>query len=319
MEIEIVTPGGGAPITGNAVTARRYARMLSQLGHRVTVSELYSGRDCDALIALHARRSFESIRRFREGEPRRPVILVLTGTDLYRDIQSSQEARSALDSATRLVVLQKSGLDEIPGPLKSRTAVIYQSATKSRAKLKRSRKFFQVCNIANLRKEKDPLRTAMAVRNLPEASRIRVVHIGRPLDEALALRAFMETLRKPRYRWVGEQDHRKTRKILAESRLFVITSRIEGSSNALSEALAASVPVIASRIPGLEGTLGNYPGFFPPGDTQALSILLARAETDMEFYAELAEACSRIKPLISPRRERNSWKDLLNSIKPDGK
>ena len=319
MEIEIVTPGWDSPATGNAVTARRYARIFSRLGHKATVSELYSGRDCDLLVALHARRSFESIRRFHSRKPKSPMVLVLTGTDLYRDISSSQDARRALGLATRLVVLQEFGLREIPEPFRSKTTVIYQSATASRAKLRRSRKYFQVCTIANLREEKDPLRTATAVRNLPEVSRIRVVHIGRSLDQALELRASQETLRNPRYRWIGEQTQRKTRKILAESRLFVLTSRLEGSSNALSEALASSVPVIASRIPGLEGTLGRYPGLFPPGDTGALSKLLFRAETDAEFYSGLQKACSRIKPLILPRREMNSWKELLKSIKRDGK
>jgi putative glycosyltransferase (TIGR04348 family) len=315
MNIEIVTPGWGSPATGNSVTARRYAQILSRLGHRISVLESYSGEICDALIALHARRSYDSIRKFRAANPAGRLILVLTGTDLYRDIRFDRDARRALKTATRLVVLQQAGLREIPSPFQPKTAVIYQSAKGSRRATRGPRDGFQVCTIANLRPEKDPLRTAVAVRRLPLESQIRLVHIGRALDPKLEARAVREMHQNPRYDWVGEQIHRRTRQILADSQILAVTSHIEGGSNALSEALASSVPVIASRIPGLQGTLGDqYPGFFPPGNTRSLARLLLRAESDPRFYSELASWCRRIKPLVSPAREMKSWKDLLDSL-----
>ncbi len=64
--------------------------------------------------------------------------------------------------------------------------------------------------------------------------------------------------------------------------------RGEGGANVLSEALAASVPILATRIPGSVGILGpEYPGYFPVGDTEALAALLWRAETDRDFRAAL--------------------------------
>jgi glycosyltransferase involved in cell wall biosynthesis len=95
----------------------------------------------------------------------------------------------------------------------------------------------------------------------------------------------------------------------------VITSRIEGSSNVLSEALACAVPVIASRISGLIGTLGrDYPGYFPVGDTRALSRILRRAEIDAAFYRSLKSAAKELSTLISPRREVAAWKELLTEL-----
>jgi glycosyltransferase involved in cell wall biosynthesis len=156
----------------------------------------------------------------------------------------------------------------------------------------------------------------LAIRRLPAQSRITVQHIGRALDSNFERRARTETDKNPRYQWVGELPHGKTQRILAQSDLTVITSRMEGSSNVLSEALACAVPVIASKIPGLMGTLGtDYPGYFAPGDTVALSAILSRAESDAKFYRSLQSICKSLSPLVSPKRESAAWKQLLQEIR----
>ena len=83
----------------------------------------------------------------------------------------------------------------------------------------------------------------------------------------------------------------------------------------VSEALAASVPVISSRIAGSIGILGpDYPGYFSLGGTQELAELLVRAATVPEFYAELKTWCNRLKPLVDPARERAAWESLLREL-----
>jgi glycosyltransferase involved in cell wall biosynthesis len=75
------------------------------------------------------------------------------------------------------------------------------------------------------------------------------------------------------------------------------------------------VPVIASKIPGLMGTLGkNYPGYFPVGDTAELTRLLLKAESDGAFYRSLKRCCARVSVLVRPRREIASWKMLLREL-----
>jgi glycosyltransferase involved in cell wall biosynthesis len=136
------------------------------------------------------------------------------------------------------------------------------------------------------------------------------------LNQGLERRARAEMVRNSRYQWLGELPHQKTRQILAQSDITVITSWMEGSSNVLSEALACAVPVIASRIPGLMGTLGtDYPGYFAAGDTTALSEMLLRAETDRKFYRLLKSICKSLSPLVSPKREVAAWKKLLHEIR----
>lgn len=314
MKIRLITPAGPADRNGNSITALRWARIIERLGHRVFVDAGYRGEACDLLIALHARKSAPSIRLFRKQHPDLPLIVALTGTDLYRDLRTSAAARQSLDLATRIIVLQSQALKELPRRLRRKTRVIYQSASQVKGAPRRS-DAFKVCVIGHLRAEKDPMRTAMAARLLPASSTVRIAHVGRPLNERSERQARAEMRRNPRYRWLGELPHWKTRRLLASSDLLSLTSRMEGSANVLSEAIASSVPVAASKIPGLIGTLGKtYPGYFKLGDTRGLSHLLRRAESDRRFYLKLKSYCARLRPLVDPGRERAAWKKLLREL-----
>jgi len=315
VNIQLVTP---APLTinnGNKITALRWAAILKKLSHRVRVRQVYDGKPCDVLIALHALRSADSIRRFHEIHPTKPLIVVLTGTDVYRDIHESKEAQRSLELATRLVTLQNMALQELPNHLRHNTKVIYQSAAKLPDLPKRRKDRFDVSVIGHLRDEKDPLRTALAVRDLPQRSRIVVTHVGLALDKAIEKKVKAEVKRNPRYRWLGQRSHRQTRALLAASKLVAITSKMEGSSNVLSEALASGVPVIAAKISGLMGTLGKrYIGYYPVGDTGKLQRLLVKAENDRRFYQVLSRQCRGFARLVRPEREVAAWRRLLREI-----
>jgi len=315
VNIQLVTPAPLKINNGNKITAVRWAGILKKLGHRVRVTQSYNGNPCDILIALHARRSYASIRRFHDSHPDLLLVVVLTGTDVYRDIHEDTEAQRSLELATKLVALQNMALRELPVRFRKKTAVIYQSAERVRAKLQNRNTFFKVCVVGHLREEKDPLRTALAVRELPATSRIQVTHIGQALDETLAQEAKAEAARNPRYRWIGQLSHRKTRERLAQSDLVCITSKMEGSSNVLSEALASGVPVVASKISGLIGTLGiRFRGYFPVGNTEKLRKLLLRAERDPVFYRSLKRHCQQLAHLVEPKRERDAWRRLLKNF-----
>jgi len=317
VRIVLVTPAPRGSTRGNRVTAVRWARILRQLGHRVAVQEEYDGAACDVLIALHARRSFDSAARFRKRHPQLPLIVALTGTDLYQDLHNSLQARRSLEWATRLVVLQPLGVRQLPEHLRSRARVIHQSAQlpAGARRLRPKRDVFEVCVLGHLRPVKDPFRTAKAARLLPETSRVRVLQIGAALSEEMTGHAKIEEKRNPRYKWLGERPRWQAFRCLRRSRLLVLTSKLEGGANVISEALAASVPVVSSFIPGSIGILGeDYPGYFPVGDAPALAALLHRAEMDREFYAELKARCRRLAPLVAPARELRSWKALIAEL-----
>ncbi len=299
MRIGIITPAPPRSRYGNRVTAVRWARILRKLGHRVSVKQEYDGGRYDLLIALHARKSQAA------------------------DLRTNASARSSIELATRLVALQPKALDELEPGVREKTVVIYQSV-ESRPHARRaahsslsreSRRRFDVCVIGHLRPVKDPFRTAMAARLLPASSRIRILQIGSAMTKAMERWARAETKRNPRYRWLGEQPRWRVRRILARSQLTVVSSRMEGGANALSESLVASVPVLGSRIPGNVGVLReDYPGYFAVGDTRGLAQLLRRAENDAAFYAYLSTRCRKLARLFDPAREEQAWSSLLNEV-----
>jgi putative glycosyltransferase (TIGR04348 family) len=267
------------------------------------------------MLALHARRSYPAIDQFHRLHPTRPLIVALTGTDLYGDIKTSAEAQQSLELATRLIVLQPKGIEELPPHLHAKTHVIYQSLVGPKRPPEKSKKTFDVCVLGHLREVKDPFRTALASRLLPAASRIRIRHAGKALSPDMEAKARAEVEANPRYHWLGELPRWRARQVLARSHILVLSSVMEGGANVISEALAVPVPILASRISGSIGLLGeDYPGYFPVGDTQALARLLDKVERDAGFYHKLDTWCRRLAPLVHPDRERESWRQLLADL-----
>src|SRR5207245_8882408 len=239
----------------------------------------------------------------------------LTGTDLYRDIRRSKSARRSLELADRLILLQPRGIDELPLHVRPKARVIYQSAKPTAVHAGENHRLFEVCVLGHLRYEKDPFRAALALQQVPASTTIRVTHAGQALSPAMAARAGALMARDSRYRWIGEVPRWRARQLLARSRLLVLSSRMEGGANVISEALADGVPVLASRIPGSEGLLEKgYPGFYPVGDTRALARLLLRTATQAGFYGRLKKWCDRLAPLFEPVRERAAWQRLLREL-----
>jgi putative glycosyltransferase (TIGR04348 family) len=314
LKISIVTPAPPRSRNGNRNTATRWAGFLRECGHSIMVEQQWSGAAADVLIALHARRSHASIRAYADAFPDRPLVVVLTGTDLYRDIRTDPEAQASLALATRLVVLQEMGSRELPQRFRHKVRTIYQSASPVVAPAPLS-SCFEVVVSGHLRGEKDPFRAAGALGHLPSDSRIRVTHIGAALSEAMAGEAQLWMKREPRYRWLGELPHWRALRVQARSRLMIVSSIMEGGANVVCEALACGVPVVASRIRGNVGMLGaDYPGYFPVGNERALARLLARAEGDRAYLGQLARACAKRAPLVKPANERRALVALIAEV-----
>jgi putative glycosyltransferase (TIGR04348 family) len=314
LRIALVTPAAAHTRNGNRNTAQRWAGFLREARHRVAVEQRWSGGECDMLIALHARRSHDSIARYAERFPQRPLVVVLTGTDLYRDLPGDVHAQRSLALASTLVVLQDAAIDALAPSLHAKTRVIYQSARKVERQ-PALRSCFEIVVSGHLRAEKDPFRAAAAAAHLPASSRIRITHVGRALSAPMASRAHAWMAREPRYRWLGELAHGRALRVLARSRAMVISSRMEGGANVVSEALTIGVPVIASEMSGNVGMLGrDYPGYYPVGDARALARMLERTESDADFYAALETACRARAALVAPGRERAALQSLVAQV-----
>lgn len=305
---------------GNRTTAVRWARILGDLGHRVTIAEDYSGEPADLMVALHAWRSASSVARFRERWPGVPVIVALTGTDIYR-FQDSDPAttHATMDAADALIGLHDLVGEAIPQRFAGKLHVIYQSMPPPTGKRSPSKRHFDVCVIGHLREEKDPLRAALAARDLPADSKLRVIHLGAAHSEEWADKARVEMKANPRYRWLGEVPGWRVQREFRKTHLMVLSSIMEGGANVLSEAIVAGVPVIASDIPGSVGLLGaDYQGYYPVGDTAALTELLHRAETNPKFLPSLARQIAKKAPLFRPQREVQAWRSLIAEVTRSG-
>lgn len=309
----IISPALAKANNGNWQTAQRWSHFLRE-HYRVSVALDWNGKPPNLLIALHARRSAKALADFTAAWPARPSLLVLTGTDLYRDIRNDADAQRSLQLATRLIVLQEAGLQELDQASRRKACVIHQSAATLKP-FERSQhaRHFEVVMIGHLREEKDPA-TFMRAAGLLHSEKIRMTHIGGALDPALGALADTTQQAHPCYRWLGNLPHGTTRQRLKRSDLMVIASRMEGGANVIIEALTSGVPVLASDISGNRGMLGaDYAGYFPLGDVQALAELIERACAEPSFYARLQSQCAAHAPLFAPEREQAAVLELVDN------
>jgi len=307
--ISIVTPARPGARNGNRHTAQRWAGFLRAGGHRVSVNTQWDGKPCDLLLALHARRSHDAVLAYRKRFPADPLAVVLTGTDLYKDLPASREARESLQMADRIVVLQSDARLKLARKLRAKTRVVYQSAHPSQRHAPPAGRF-RVVVAGHLRDVKDPFRAALALRHLDRD--LEVVQVGDALTPQMTSQARALMKREPRYRWLGGRTHPQTLGWIARSHLLVVSSVMEGGANVIAEAARIGTPVLASRMSGNLGMLGrNYPGYFPLYDDRALSRLIARCMDDGKFLARLKRALAARRKRFAPAAERRALRAAL--------
>lgn len=316
MKILLVTPAPPGTHFGNRMTALRWARILRSLGHRASIVMDYAGQPCDALVALHAKRSYPAAAHFRSRHPGAPLVVALTGTDVYQDLpRNDLSAKASLQLADRLVGLHHLVGEHLPPAARAKLRVIVQSAQRPRTLPPKNTHGFQVAVVGHLRPVKAPLLTAEAVRDLPTGSRLKVVHAGDAMEEALAGAARAEMSANPRYRWLGELAPWQARRLIARSQVMVLSSRSEGGANVVGEAVTVGTPVLASAIPGSQGLLGlDYPGYFPVDDAPALRELLLRCEGEPGFLSGLERRVALLAAQFTLHAETEGWRALLAEL-----
>ncbi len=316
MKIALITPALPYSRAGNRATAIRWKNILLELGHRVDLKTAFTSGQYDAMVALHSWRSAKSIKHFKEQHSEKPLIVALTGTDLYKFIKTHPvQTLHSIKVANALIALHDLAYLAIPNSYRKKISVIYQSAKPITRMGKKNKRNFDVCVIGHLRQEKDPLRAAYAVRDLPENSHIRIKQFGKAHTPEWAKRAQQEMKSNSRYHWYGEVPHWQVRKEYATADLIVLSSRMEGGANVISEVCVAGLPVVASNIVGSIGLLGkNYPGYYAVGHTKSLRRLLLQVETDETLLNILQKACTAKANLFTYEREKNSWKKLLDKF-----
>ena len=312
--VVIVSPALASANNGNWQTAKRYRQLLKANFRVRLVSEWDGNKSDDVLIALHARRSFPSIAAWHAVHGAKGLVVVLTGTDLYRDIQHDLQAQQSLEFAALLVVLQSTGIEELPAPFKAKTSVLLQSTT-PRVILPKTTRCVRVVMVGHLREEKSPRTLFDAAALLAQQRDIHIQHIGAEHDHVLAKMAHQTAVLYPRYHFTGALTYSETRRQIQRSHVLVHTSVMEGGAHVIMESICSGVPVIASRIPGNMGMLGkDYAGLFPVGDAKALADMLIRFRHDAEFEQLLKKQCALRAPLFSVEHERKGLLTIVQSV-----
>lgn len=337
LRIAIETPAKRGSRTGNRVTALRWAGLLRELGHRVTITsdkitydKIISDSDTsdsvrdftavrgdyDVLIAVHAVKSAAAVLRARELQPNLPIVTLLAGTDIYPKFEPTAIARAAMAEAHALIALQPRAVDALPAELRTKARVMVQSATTVAEPHPKRAKFTAVM-LAHLRAIKRPLLAVQAVARVPESVDMQLLLAGSSLDDDYGQQVQDEIARTGRVRWLGERTRRESKELLASSHACLVPSQSEGGANVVSEAIAAGTPVLCSAIPGNTGLLGeDWPGAFAPDDVDAFAKLLTRAASDHEFFDALCQRTAQLQPMVSPAAERAAWQALLAELLP---
>jgi putative glycosyltransferase (TIGR04348 family) len=319
----LVTPALADANNGNWQTARRWARMLADHYAVRMVKAWPDGPTpddgTDLLVALHARRTAPSIAAWARTHPQRPLVVALTGTDLYRDIATDVDAQRSLEQATRLIALQELGPQALPEPLRPKCRVVLQSSTR-RQTLGKTAAHLNAVVVGHLRDEKWPQTVFEAARLLRPDEGITITHIGRELDPLLGEMALATQAACPHYRWLGGLPHEATRRRIQRAHVLIHPSRMEGGAHVIMEAALCGTPVLASRIDGNVGMLGaDYGGYYPPGDAAALVQRLRQCRTGQQspdggMLVSLQAQCLLRAPLFEPAAERRALIDALAGL-----
>lgn len=312
-DIVIVTPALADANNGNWQTARRWAGMLSK-AYRVRLASSWDGGDETLMIALHARRSAASVAQWRARHASAPLFVVLTGTDLYRDIAGDASAQASLQSADRLIVLNQLGARALPQDLRSKARVVLQSCAGRQSQAKTSR-HLRALMVGHLRAEKSPRTYFDAARLLAGRPDILLDHIGAALDPALGEEAASLMADCPHYRWLGGLAHAPTRRRIQAAHLLVHPSRMEGGAHVVIEAVRSGTPVLASRIDGNVGLLGaDYEGYFPVDDPAALATRLQQLRDEPAMLEHLKQQCHARAALFDPAQESATLHALIGEL-----
>ena len=309
----IITPALAQANNGNWQTAWRWSRLL-QPHYRTTVASSWQGEGADVMLALHARKSAPSALAWAHKKPAQALAVVLTGTDLYRDIHIDGSAQRALAVAAQLVVLQACGIDALPAALQPKAQVIFQSA-KRRVSLEKPKRHLRALMVGHLREEKDPVTYWSAAVRLIDRPDVLLDHIGAALEPHWRQAAEHTAQRCPGYRWLGGLPHGQARQRIQRAHVLVHPSQMEGGAHVILEAVQSGTPVLASHIDGNVGMLGpHYSGYFELGDDAALAKLLLRCRDDATFLPLLRQQCEARAPLFEPAREQQLLLQLVKTL-----
>lgn len=149
--------------------------------------------------------------------------------------------------------------------------------------------------VGSLIPRKAPRLAVEALRQLAGRSNAKLLVVGDGPERA-SLVGMVETFGlRDRVGFEGQLPPEQIPELLSRCNALVLTSRFEGRPNVVLEAMAAGLPVLATRIPGVtEIVEDEVTGLlFEPDDAGALAECILRLERDPELGMRLGAAGRR--------------------------
>ena len=202
----------------------------------------------------------------------------------------------------------------LPKGLKPKARVVLQSGA-ARKTLPKTDRHLRALMVGHLRAEKSPQTYFDAARLLIGRFDILLDHVGAALDPTLGVQATSLTAENPSYRWLGGLPHAATRRRIQAAHVLVHPSQMEGGAHVVIEAVRSGTPVLASRIDGNVGLLGeSYDGYFAVGVAPALATLLQRLRDEPAMLFHLQRRCEERAPLFDPAGESATLHALIGEV-----
>jgi glycosyltransferase involved in cell wall biosynthesis len=314
MKVCVASPYPLSELKGNSVTTERIVAILNEGGVEARGSHGNDGEPADILITLHAIKGAHTVFDFKKKTPEGKVVILLTGTDIYQGLpDGSQIGQDALHEADRIVVPQEAAIRRLPEEVRGKTVVIRSSLDPIGVNAIPSQSPFVISVVGHLRPVKRPFLTIETLAQHPEWSGVEVWQIGQALDAEMRKTAEFWKEEDRRYRWCGGLPRGKSLALCAKSSLTINSSILEGGANAVLEAMTMGVPVLASRIEGNVGLLGDdYPGYFEEGGMAKILGAIVDQRVDLDEWSRLS--ADRLL-LFSREKESKSWLELLTELK----
>jgi len=279
MRIALISPYTLPLKRGNSITAERIKNGLIQRG--LTVELFDSSRDCckktaefapDIIHSLHGTKSNQFLSDLFHHTSA-PLVTTLTGTD-YNAADTSVTLSSllpvTLKKSSAIITFHSYAQDillEAFSNLANRLYVIPQSVelrVKSENKIKARNKYgFTENNIiilmaGGIRSVKNIDLAINACREIEKTRPdIKLVLAGPIIEQDTADYIVEKGSRLKCFSYLGELSHHEIRTLMHSSDIFLNTSIHEGMSSSIMEAMAESLPVVATNNHGNASLIKN--------------------------------------------------------------
>lgn len=183
-----------------------------------------------------------------------------------------------------------------------------KSAHEARAQLGVPAERFHVGWVGRLSLEKGPDILLDALASLPAGEVLTSIIGDGPLADSLQERVGSEDIREVRFAGAIHDAG----SLFAGFDAFVLSSRTEGTPMVLLEAMAAGVPVIATRVGGVPDVIDEDSGFLvSSGDATGIAEAICSVRRHPE---EAARRVGRAREILRDRFAYDSWLDAYERV-----